>query len=226
MSNTQFSSLLLLSTGLPRQQTVPIPSQIPFQYTEHADSDAAALILMKLCQIAPSIASVCREALVNTRSLVELALHITIEILHDELEFLSRLIFSRETTSQWILHHVGAKQKFGESLAVGEHKPARWGVSDSSRYKEKEGSVARIRDSLLADARRVWQEDGWGGRLHAHLRLYCVLVRVGELSPTHEEVCSLRTVVFISYIPLSLRCREVLLSPVADSVLSYMVNNI
>jgi integrator complex subunit 2 len=149
-----------------------------------------------LCQIAPSLASVCREALVNTRSLVELALQITVEIIHDELEFLSRLVFSRETTSQWILHHVGAKQKFGESQAVPEHKTARWGVSDSSRHREKEGSVARIRDALLADARRSWQEDGWGGRLHSHLRLYCVLVRAGEMSPTHEEVCF--TLIFVS----------------------------
>ena len=155
------------------------------------------MILIKLCQIAPSLASVCREALVNTRSLVELALQITVEILHDELEFLSRLVFSRETTSQWILHHVGAKQKFGESLPVPEHKIARWGISDSSRHKEKDGSVARIRDALLADARRIWQEGGWGGRLHSHLRLYCVLVRAGELSPTHEEVCFTLTSVSI-----------------------------
>lgn len=179
---------MLETAGLPRQHFVQVPFQIAVPHTEHGDADAAALTLMKLCQIAPSIASVCREALVNTRSLVELALQITVEILHDELEFLSRLIFSRETTSQWILHHVGAKQKFGEAAAVGEHKTPRWGVSDSSRHKEKEGSVGRIRDTLLADARRIWQEDGWGGLLHSHLRLYCVLVRVGELSPTHEEV--------------------------------------
>ncbi|KAG0609634.1 hypothetical protein M758_7G002500 [Ceratodon purpureus] len=175
-------------TGLPRQYSGPATSQIAIPHIEHADADAAALILIKLCQIAPSLASVCREALVNTRSLVELALQITVEIIHDELEFLSRLIFSREATSQWILHHVGARQKFGESLAGQEHKIARWGVSDSSRHKEKEGSVARIREALLADARRIWHEDGWGGRLHSHLRLYCVLVRAGELSPTHEEV--------------------------------------
>lgn len=188
-SNIQLNSLLLMCTGLSRQQSGSTTFQIAIPRTEHADAEAAALILINLCQIAPALASVCREALVNTRSLPELALQITVEILHDELEFLSRLVFSRETTSQWILHHVGAKQKLGESLAVSEHKIARWGVSDSNRHKEKEGSVARIRDALLADARRIWQEDGWGGRLHAHLRLYCVLVRAGELSPTHEEVC-------------------------------------
>lgn len=176
------------STGLPRQHSGSAAFQTAVPHTEHPNADAAASILITLCQIAPSLASVCREALVNTRSLVELALQITVEIIHDELEFLSRLVFSRETTSQWILHHVGAKQKFGESQAVPEHKTARWGVSDSSRHREKEGSVARIRDALLADARRSWQEDGWGGRLHSHLRLYCVLVRAGEMSPTHEEV--------------------------------------
>lgn len=119
------------------------------------------------------------------------------------------------------MHHVGAKQKFGESLA--EHKTPRWGVSDSSRHKEKEGYVARIRDSLLADARRIWQEDGWGGRLHSHLRLYCVLVRAGELSPTHEEVWSTLTTVSSLYVPVSSGRQNVQLSPVAFSVLSNTV---
>lgn len=74
-------------SGLPRQHSGSIPFQTALPHTQHADADAAAFILIKLCQIAPSLASVCREALVDTRSLVELAVQITVEILHDELEF-------------------------------------------------------------------------------------------------------------------------------------------
>lgn len=141
--------------------------------------------------MAPSLASTCREALVNRVVLVELALHITVELLHDELTFLSRLIFSRESTSQWILSHMGARQKPGELLIfppLSETRAARGGLSDSGRPKEKEGSAAKVRDALLADARRIWQDVGWGGCLYAHLRLYCVLIRAGDLLPTHEEV--------------------------------------
>lgn len=179
----------LVETGLHRQLSGPIPSHTPLPHTEHAE--AAVLTLVRLCQVAPSLALICREALVNTSSLAELALHITVEIIHDEVEFLSRLIFSREATSQWILYHFGAKLKSGDSLPLpplGEPRAPRGGTTHSGRTKDKEGSAARVRDALLADARHTWQVAGWGGRLHAHLRLYCVLVRAGDLNPSHEEV--------------------------------------
>jgi integrator complex subunit 2 len=177
------------SSGVIHQHGGFVPSQTCLSAAPTDCANAALQTLISLCQLAPSFASTCREALVYTGTLLEMVLHITEEVLRDELEFLSRLIFSKEATSQWILSHLGARQRARDSLVLpplGKKKVTSGIETDS--VSEKEGSVARIRAALLADARYTCQKMGWGGRLHAHVRLYCVLVRAGDLSPTHEEV--------------------------------------
>jgi integrator complex subunit 2 len=180
---------VVLKIGVIHQHGGFVPSQTCLSAAPTDCAHAALQTLISLCQLAPSFASTCRDALVYTGTLLEMVLHITEEVLHDELEFLSRLIFSKEATSHWILSHLGARQRARDSLVLpplGKKKVTSGIETDS--VSEKEGSVARIRAALLADARSTCQKMGWGGRLHAHVRLYCVLVRAGDLSPTHEEV--------------------------------------
>jgi len=55
------SSATNTMTGLHRQLSGPIPSHTPLPHTEHAE--AAVLTLVRLCQVAPSLALICREAL-------------------------------------------------------------------------------------------------------------------------------------------------------------------
>ncbi|CAM6090427.1 unnamed protein product [Calypogeia fissa] len=161
-------------------------------------AQAVVSVLVSLCRLAPSFAAICREALVHTCTLAEMALHITLEIFHDELQFLSKLTFPKERTSRWILAFLAVNQKHGDSqpplispgsLAekVAEAPPSE-NKGTSLTQSTPKGVATRVLDALLADAKSTWKEKGWCGRLHAHLRLYCVLIRAGDLQPTHEEV--------------------------------------
>ncbi|BBN08115.1 integrator complex subunit 2 [Marchantia polymorpha subsp. ruderalis] len=150
--------------------------------------------LSSFCHVSPSFAGICRDALVKTCTLADMALQITMDIFQDELQFLSKLIFSKEKTSVWILSIFGSSQKHGESHHA---PPPLYGKekdtfsdhrSSSASQSSGKGVAQRVRDTLLADARLTWKKQGWSGRLHAHLRLYCVLIRVGDLQPGHEEV--------------------------------------
>ncbi|KAJ7540186.1 hypothetical protein O6H91_10G004600 [Diphasiastrum complanatum] len=158
--------------------------------------EKAASTLITLCQHASSLASTCRQALVDKCILAQIALLITVNFLHDELEFLSNLLFSTQEPSQWISQFFGGTQQMFVSLptmpAAGSkldiickaHKPSQITCGP----KEKDQLLQLVREALLADARSVMHEKGWCDRLHAHLRLFSVLVRVGDLQPFNEEV--------------------------------------
>lgn len=175
----------------------------PLSTSSSTCAQVVIAVLVSLCRTSPSFAAICREALVNTCTLPEMVLHITSEIFHDELQFLSKLIFPKEKTSRWILAFLGANQRHGDSQpalaplrSFSDKQPTDAAPSEPKgaaaplTQPTTKGAAARILDALLTDAKSTWKEKGWCGRLHAHLRLYCVLIRAADLQPTHDEVLS------------------------------------
>ncbi|KAL2630415.1 hypothetical protein R1flu_015101 [Riccia fluitans] len=152
--------------------------------------------LSSFYRVSPSFAGICRDALVRTCTLPEMALQITLDFFQDELQFLSKLIFSKQKSPQWILSVFESNQKHGDSHTAAALHPSHGREKDAGTDHKSstaslptgKGVAQRVRDSLLADARLTWKKQGLGGRLHAHLRLYCVLVRRCDLPPAHDEV--------------------------------------
>ncbi|KAL3688309.1 hypothetical protein R1sor_014618 [Riccia sorocarpa] len=188
-SGPGIASLYSQHSGVHAQEQTP-PSSSPYAH-------AVIQTLSSFYHVSPKYASTCRDALVKTSTLPEMALQITLDIFHDELQFLSKLIFCKERSSQWILSVFGCSQKHGESqhTAAAPHPPhgkekdaGSDHKSNSASHPSGKGVAQRVRDALLADARSTWEKQGLCGRLHAHLRLYCVLIRTCDLPPGHEEV--------------------------------------
>lgn len=157
----------------------------------------ACWVFVLLCRSVPELAFTCREALVKRCTFADMVMHITVELLHDELEFFSRLIFSNKKTSEWIL----------SSMCLASREPVHFlprlqqmknlsnqleeyfgSAAAPASVKDMEGVVQHVRRALITDAEVAFNEQGWRGRLHGHLRLYCVLTCAGDLQPTQEEV--------------------------------------
>lgn len=157
----------------------------------------ACWVFVLLCQSVPQLAFTCREALVKRCTFADMVMHITVELLHDELEFFSRLIFSNKKTSEWILSSMCLASKepvpFLPRLQqtknlLNQLEEYFGSAAVPASVKEMEGAVQHVRRALITDAEVAFNEQGWRGRLHGHLRLYCVLSSAGDLQPTHEEV--------------------------------------
>eukprot|EP01018_Ginkgo_biloba_P002421 Gb_16868 [translate_table: standard] len=157
----------------------------------------ASWVFVLLCRSVPQLASTCREALVRKCTFAAMVMHITVELLHDELEFFSRIFFSDQKTSKWMLSFFRLAPKdllmFMPRLARTEmltdqlmELPSTGLVSDLG--KDMERTIKRVRKALLADAEVAFHEEAWRGRLHGHLRLYCVLMHAGDMQPTDEEI--------------------------------------
>lgn len=174
--------------------------------------ELAVRSLVKLCQVSSSFAMSCRQTLLSACVFAELVLHITIEIAQDVLEFLSQAIFSTEDTSKWLLSFFSASQKTPDRHNASVCFPSLVGAEMSTffdlttfrmePFSQTDASVQRVREGLLADAKSTWQGQGWCGRLHSHLRLFCVLVRAGDLQPIHEEVSVVLCLTLDSYISM------------------------
>ena len=133
-------------------------------------------VLTQLCHLSTQTAATCRNALLHLKTLPQLVLHITSTILHDHLLFLSAFLVSHAShptaSPQWLLAEVAGP---GGTEGAG-----------AGRGKRVEG--VGMREELFADAREEVLQHGWSEKSHAHLRLYCALVRLAPLKPTPEEV--------------------------------------
>lgn len=162
----------------------------------------ALLTFLRLSTFSSSMAFMCREALVRNCTFAGLALHITSEFLHDELTFMSKMIFSAQKTSEWILCYFKTAQKdpvcavallvdAAESMLESSFRDSKDQIQSASKddsCSHHQGSAYHVRKALLADAQMIRQKHGWCGQLHGHLRLYCVMIRAAEMQPTHEEI--------------------------------------
>ncbi|XP_024536342.1 integrator complex subunit 2 [Selaginella moellendorffii] len=156
------------------------------------EMEAAVWTLFKLCQVSRSFASTCRDAMVEAMVLEELALLVTLEVLHDEFEFLSEVLFKSFTLGgtvhsllPWLAQYLSSREK---SLLPLPRMTDKEGLSTpSERFVNKEWVTCELRKALLRHARRIKQKKGWCPELYAHLKIYCVLIRVGDISPSFEE---------------------------------------
>lgn len=163
----------------------------------------ALLTVLQLSKLSCSLACMCREVLVRNCASAGIVVYLTTEHLHDELDFLSKIIFSDQKTSEWMLSYLGSTQKDCSLVALllliestklmngsrlGNPENERQSVTKDDPCNHLQGGAYRIRKALLADAQTIREKYGWCGQLHGHLRLYCVLIRTAELQPMHEEV--------------------------------------
>ncbi|XP_057848785.2 uncharacterized protein LOC131059760 isoform X2 [Cryptomeria japonica] len=148
----------------------------------------ACWVFVLLCQSVPQFTFGCREALVKKCIFADMVMHTTLELLHDELDFLSRVIFSDKQTSEWMLLFISLGQKKHKSFLPSLTQASNISKDFKLYTGDMEDTIQHLRRVLLVDAEILFHEDGWRGQLHGHLRLYCVLICACDLQPTHEEV--------------------------------------
>eukprot|EP00898_Chlorokybus_atmophyticus_P008540 jgi/Chlat1/8688/Chrsp88S08065 len=77
---------------------------------ERGSEVAAAAVLSRLCLLAPPATSMVRAHLVEKQLLPEMVLQLTSD-LHDELEFLTSVVFGLEAKRDWLLAHLASSQR-------------------------------------------------------------------------------------------------------------------
>eukprot|EP00850_Spirogloea_muscicola_P013879 SM000096S24908 [mRNA] locus=s96:404847:410195:- [translate_table: standard] len=150
-------------------------------------SKAAADALRRLCGAEPTLARVARDGLTSVLALPETTAWLTAAVLQDGLDWLSSLAFGGAGYAGASLPAVA--WPFSVDFAARASAMVSAGPSPGrDRLTSKAGQV--LREALLADAREALAAAGWtaASRAHAHLRLFCALVRIGQLAPSCEEL--------------------------------------
>ena len=174
-------------------------NQLDNLYVNHCINQAL-LTMLYLSAQSNLVAHMCRELLTKHCIFAGVIIYLTIEHLHDELDFMSKVIFSDKKTSEWMLSYLGSAKvdSYLEDMlkTIEMAEPMNnFGLRDFERKAEctnvsytLKSSGHHLREALLSDAQFIKEKYGWCGQLHGHLRLYCVLIRAAELQPTHQEV--------------------------------------
>ncbi|KAI5075746.1 hypothetical protein GOP47_0009822 [Adiantum capillus-veneris] len=155
----------------------------------------AVLTFLHLGKLSSSLARLCRDVLVINCTCASVALHLTTEYIGDEIDFLSKLIFSSVKTSEWVLNFYGGSEKDEISNLIGlsdcqDGTEQLFLETDTNQSTSNalSGVSLRIRKVLLVNAQTTKEKVGWSGQLHGHLRLYCVLIWASDFQPPSEEL--------------------------------------